>query len=285
MLNEPSGLQVNWQDVVVTDNIAPPSVTDVASSKTMPIDYQNLGPIYSVEDLASNKHKLDMTDVPNAILQMAYNKIHVPLSMITSSSLTKIRNNDNLKYRKIPFGNGVGKMSLDETSFPPESSLTETSFFQAYRNWLTIIDMIAMPEVVLGWYKHHSRMLHDKHFSSSFEAWRDMDRQLRTQFINRPFTVDPDSSTYIHLLEHACMDTFLARCAKSQHTFKSHRSFRTYTPYCSPHNHPHIQPSSILTPRYTPYDKPRHGDSFREGKKPTLFFFYGVLGHREITAP
>jgi len=279
MLNEPGGLQVNWQDVVVTDNISPPSVSDVASSKTMPIDYQNLGPIYSVEDLASNKHKLDMTDVPNAILQMAYNKIHVPLSMITSSSLTKIRNNDNLKYRKIPFGNGVGKMSLDETSFPPESSLTETSFFQAYRNWLTIIDMISTPKVAVGWYEHHSRMLRDERFSSSFKAWHDMDRQLCTQFMNCPFTVDPDSSTYIHLLEHARMDLFLACCAKSQHTFESHQSFWTYPPYRSPNNHPHIQPGGIPTLRYTPYDKPQHGDSFREGKKPTLCLHCGLLGH------
>jgi len=60
-----------------------------------------------------------MNDIPNAILQMAYNKIHIPLSMLTTLALSKIWSNDNLKYHKIPFGNGVGKQSLDISSFPP----------------------------------------------------------------------------------------------------------------------------------------------------------------------
>jgi len=59
--------------------------------------------------------------------------------------------------------------------------------------------MIATPEVALGCYEHHSRMLCDELFSS-FNTWHNMDKQLCTQFINHPFTIDPDSSTYIHLL-------------------------------------------------------------------------------------
>jgi len=49
-------------------------------------------------------------------------------------------------------------------------------FFQSYRNWLTVIDMIAMLEVTVGWYEPHSRMLCDDCFSPSFDAWRDMDK-------------------------------------------------------------------------------------------------------------
>src|SRR5882724_21741 len=111
------------------------------------------------------------------------NKIYVPLSMLTTSALSKIHGNDNLKYHKIPFGNGVGKQCLDESSFPLDS-LSETTFFQAYRNWLTVIDMIAMPKVAVGWYEHHSRILHYERFSSSFDVWQDMDKQLQMQFIN-----------------------------------------------------------------------------------------------------
>jgi len=62
------------------------------------IDYQHLSPIYSTEDLAKNKHQLDMTDVPNAILQMVYNKIYIPLLMLMTSALSKICSNDNLKF-------------------------------------------------------------------------------------------------------------------------------------------------------------------------------------------
>jgi len=103
-----------------------------------------------------------MKDIPNAILQMAFNKIHIPLSMLTTSTLSKIHSNDNLKYCKILFGNGVGRQSLDETSFAPESSLTETTFFQSYRNWLMVINMVATPKVTMGWYEHCSRMLCDE---------------------------------------------------------------------------------------------------------------------------
>jgi len=100
---------------------------------------------------------------------MAYNKVYISLSMLTTATHAKICN-DNLKYHKIPFGNGIGKQSLDMSTFPTEDSLTETMFFKSYRNWLTVIDMIVIPEVVVGWYKHHSRMLCDEHFSTSFEA-------------------------------------------------------------------------------------------------------------------
>ena len=212
-----------------------------------------------------------MTDVPNAILQMAYNKIYILLSMLTTSALSKIRSNDNLKFRKIPFGNGVGKQSLDESFFPMEDVLTETSFFQSYRNWLTVIDLITTPEVAVGWYEHHSRMLRDKHFSSSFDAWRNMDKQLRTQFINRPFIIDPTDSTYIHLLERARMDAFLAHCAKAQQSFESHHSFRTYPQYQS-----HTESGFPISPHYAPYDRSQHQG---EGKKPILCLRCGVYGH------
>jgi len=69
-----------------------------------------------MEDLAKNNHQLNITDVLNAVLQMTYNKIYVPLLMLTTSPLSNICSNDNLKYHKIPFGNGIGKQSLNESS-------------------------------------------------------------------------------------------------------------------------------------------------------------------------
>jgi len=72
--------------------------TDSLISKSPAINYQSLGLIYTAEDLAKNKHQLNMTHMLNAILQMAYNKVYVPLTMLTSATLTKIHNNDNLKY-------------------------------------------------------------------------------------------------------------------------------------------------------------------------------------------
>jgi len=178
-----------------------------------------LGPIYGTEDVANNSLLLDMMDILNAILQMVYNKLYVPLSMLTTSTMLKIRMNDNLKFCKIPFGNGISKQSLDESSFPLEDSLTETNFFQAYRNWLMVIDIITTPDVAIGWYKHHSRMLRDDKFNTFFDARQDMDKQLHSQFITCPFQIDPYSATYIQLLERSCMDSFFACAKKAQQTF------------------------------------------------------------------
>jgi len=56
--------------------------------------------------------------------------------------------------------------------------------------------------VVVGWYKHHARMLREEKFSGFyFDTWQDMDKQLHTQFITHPFAIDPYSATYIQLLE------------------------------------------------------------------------------------
>jgi len=188
--------------------------------------------------------------------------------------------NYNLKFRKIPFGNGIGKQSLDEASFPDENSLTETSFLQAYRNWLTVIDIVATPDVAMGWYEHHSRMLRDEKFSSFyFEAWWDMDKQLRTQFITRPFAIDPYSTTYIQLLEHLRMDSFLAHAEKAQLTFESQRAARSYTSHS-----PRSEIGTHTMQRYAPYDKDSEkggqADSFRETKRPILCLCCGYTGHR-----
>jgi len=101
-------LPIDWQNVVA-GNIDHAQATEPMTAKTMVIDHQNLGPIYSMNNLTKNKQQLDMTDVPNAILQMVYNKIYMPLSMLTTSALSKIHSNDKLKYHKIPFSNGIGK--------------------------------------------------------------------------------------------------------------------------------------------------------------------------------
>jgi len=136
-------------------------VADLLTLKSPMVDYQTLGPLYTAKDLSKNKHQLNMTDMLNAILQMAHNKVYIPLLMLMTATLIKIHSNDNLKYFKIPFGNGIRKQSIDESSFPTDNSFMETTFFQSYRNWLTIIDMTTTPEIMVGF---HSRMLHDEHF-------------------------------------------------------------------------------------------------------------------------
>jgi len=101
------------------------------------------------DEVFKNNQQLNVMKIPNAILQMAYLKLFIPLSMLTTSALTNIHANNSLKYHKIPFHNGAGKPSLDKLIFPSEDSLSESFFFQAYCNWLNIIDIISSPEVAI----------------------------------------------------------------------------------------------------------------------------------------
>jgi len=82
---------------------------------------------------------------------MAYLQHYITLSMFMTTSLSNIHSNDGPKYHKILFGNGAGRQSLDE-SLLPEIFLSESLFLQAYKNWLTIIDIISTLEVAVGWY-------------------------------------------------------------------------------------------------------------------------------------
>ena len=74
---------------------------------------------------------------------MAYLQHYITLSMFMTTSLSNIHSNDGPKYHKI--------LSLDE-SLLPEIFLSESLFLQAYKNWLTIIDIISTLEVAVGWY-------------------------------------------------------------------------------------------------------------------------------------
>ena len=190
---------------------------------------------------------------------MAYFKLYIPLSMLTTSASSKIQANDGLKYHKIPFSNGTGRQSLDKSIFPPEHTLSESLFLQAYRNWLTIIDMISLPKVAVSWYEHHSRMLQDQKFLASFEVWCDMDKQLHMQFINKPFVVDSMCTTYVQLFERVCMDAFLMQVGKSQQYPQNNISVQG--------GHQESGNVALDSSYYNPYDKAQHrtSNSFQEG--------------------
>ena len=80
---------LGWCQLISAGN-EPAAPTD-QHFKNSHVNYQSLGPIYGTEDVANNSLLLDMMDIPNAILQMVYNKLYVPLSMLTTSTLSKIQ--------------------------------------------------------------------------------------------------------------------------------------------------------------------------------------------------
>jgi len=79
-----------------------------------PDDFGSLPPIYIFDEITSNSYHLDSIGIPNTILQMAFNKIFIPFSMLMASTMDHVRYNHNLKYHKIIFSNGASKYSPDE---------------------------------------------------------------------------------------------------------------------------------------------------------------------------
>jgi len=96
-----------WQRNVI-GNVDSTSTSSISIAKFSDIDFHALSPIYCIDEVSKNKHHLNITKIPNAILQMAYLKLYIPLSMLTTSALLKIHSNNGLKYHKILFGNGAG---------------------------------------------------------------------------------------------------------------------------------------------------------------------------------
>ena len=63
---------------------------------------------------------------------MAYLKLFIPLTLLTTATLHKIQFNDGLKYQKIIFSSSAGKHTHDTLAFPDEKTLSESQFWQAY---------------------------------------------------------------------------------------------------------------------------------------------------------
>ena len=71
-------------------NVEPGSITGTPPLKLSTINYHSLSPIYCIDEVLKNKHLLDMMKVPNTILQMAYLKLYIPLSLLMTSALLRL---------------------------------------------------------------------------------------------------------------------------------------------------------------------------------------------------
>ena len=65
---------------------------------------------------------LDLTGLPTPSLHMAHGLMYIPLSLLTTASLNKIYNNDNIKFIKVP--NSIMNQTLDPAQFGNEEELT-----------------------------------------------------------------------------------------------------------------------------------------------------------------
>ena len=154
--NSPSSMQSFWDAARITWE---------KGGTNRSVDLQNLGQNFPDEAAFKNTVEVDWDPLPDAILHMMSNSIYIALAFLTTSALDCIQLNQNVKYHKIPFGHGAGKITIDETSFPLEESLTEMDFWQALKNWLILVKTLASPAITEGWHVHHQKMFSDRHCS------------------------------------------------------------------------------------------------------------------------
>jgi hypothetical protein len=153
-----------WRDIVSTAVANDPNaLSTLLGGRNQVIDYHAAGLLYTREELSKNEHTVDPEGIPNSILQMAHGRAYIPLSMLATTALNRIRSNDNLKYIKVP--NSVVKQTLDPTQFGSEEALSYDDWDQAYDNWLLLMDTIGDEDVGAGWRKHRSKMRADQNFS------------------------------------------------------------------------------------------------------------------------
>ena len=132
---------------------------------------------------------------------MARLRIYVPLSLLTTTTLDRIMLNQSVRYRKVVCGRGAGKTIVDESYFPAEESLQEDDFWQAYKNWIALMEAVSGPTVIEGWHAHHNRMISDQCFSHWFPAWCMHDQLIRLKFTDKSFIIDPKAIAYIQQFE------------------------------------------------------------------------------------
>src|SRR5882724_1404833 len=139
-LPQQSSQGLNWNDILddeqhtTTPNLAMPDPVYARAKHAM--NWGDLGPVFLDADTKKNVHELTPTGILDMLRMMIHLKLFIPLSMLTTTSLSLIHFNDNLKFKKIPFGNAVGKYTLNESHFPLEESLTDAKYLQVHKHWI-----------------------------------------------------------------------------------------------------------------------------------------------------
>jgi len=206
-----------WKDAMVKalgKERAPFKALQVQRDTT--IDYSTLGPVYQFSEVSQNEHVLDPVRLPGPILHIAHGQTYIPLSLLTTLSLNRIHNNDNIHFVKVP--HEVIKQTLDPTQFSSKDNLSIHEWWQVYHNWLSLIDIIADAHVTVRWHEHHDKMWADESFSCSAKAWHTHNKQLHAHFIAKPFILDPKSTIYCQGLMRVQTDTAITAMAGSHNT-------------------------------------------------------------------
>ena len=187
--------------------------------------------------------------------------------------------NQDVKYKRITYGNGAGKTFLDEAAFMSEDELSDFELSQAYTNWLTLIEVVSDPIIEQDWHSHHKRMVLDRGFQDWVPAWHTHDRLLRSRFMLKPLILDPSSTTYENQLEQSKLDQALQGSHRSPHDYLHPGScgMDTLKPINNLQHHNSGSPNVSL--QYKPYPKANPSSFIKSGGPKTLCIHCRFKGH------
>jgi len=66
----------------------------------------------------------------DCLIEMALNKVLIPIKILTMDSLNRIETNQAVKYNQISYGSSSGKMLLNKAFFPSKDHLNDFKFNQ-----------------------------------------------------------------------------------------------------------------------------------------------------------
>jgi len=190
----------DWADILA-DPLHSPILAHASPAYALSkpaVNWVALGPTFLDANAKMNDHELVPTGIPDALHMMIHLKLFIPLSMLMMASLSHIHFNDNLKFKNIPFGNAVGKYTLNKAHLHLEDSLTDAEYLQVHKHWLSLMKVSSEHAVYASWKAHHNRMCNDPEMLKWSKAWWSHDKQLCSSFMDCPFIIYPDSNTYRH---------------------------------------------------------------------------------------
>jgi hypothetical protein len=125
-------------------------------------------------------------EIPCVLLNLAKSKVHIPLTLLTLSSLHKIHEDSAcVKMKKGLVMNDPKLFVMDpSSSFPLESSLQPHSFYEAASNFIKLLSQVADDATVQRFTDHHDFCLSRDEFSDNFESVLAFDDEIHRRFFN-----------------------------------------------------------------------------------------------------
>lgn len=167
--------------------------------------------LFSDEDALNVTLQENTAVFPEYLIILAKCKISPPLTLFRPDILKGIRLNTNVKMKKIATGATTSVRVLDTDAYPAETKLDSSTWQSTYNTFLAFIQKVSGPGIHAGFVRHYDRLISDPQFERWFPAFREFDREIRSEFFVRPMVIKPSGADYRAKLQSAKDDFILTR--------------------------------------------------------------------------